>query len=163
MTTTERAAAIRAALKAKGISSRAVSVRSDSYSMGSSIDICVKDPNVSLATVKRLAEPHESIRRCEYSGEILSGGNRYVSVTYTSEALDALAARHIAAVEAAKLALEASSENSLIPVGDTGYFLGNTNNGWGLSVWNQTSHVQQVSDAKGAAATIGARLVTEAA
>lgn len=75
--------------KLYGITSRQVSVRSDSFSGGSSIDIAINDPAVDAKEVKNLANGHESISRCEASGEILSGCNRYVSVGYSSKAADA--------------------------------------------------------------------------
>ena len=87
LTTTERAQGIRNGLKRAGIPSRAVSVRSSSFSMGSSIDISVKDISVRLDIVKAIAQQHEDVRRDEYTGEILGGGNRYVSVSYDSDAL----------------------------------------------------------------------------
>jgi uncharacterized protein (DUF3084 family) len=52
-------------------------VRSSNYSMGSSIRVSWMDgPMVS--EVEAIANRYESIRRDEGSGEILSGGNRYV-------------------------------------------------------------------------------------
>lgn len=123
MNTTERAAEIRQALKAKGITSRQVSVRSDYYSMGSSIDVRIKDPAVSLTMVQALAEAHESIRYCEVSGEILSGGNRYVSVGYTEEAIKVQIAPILPAVEAAVAAVVPGS-NSLKDVEGTDYLVG---------------------------------------
>jgi|GEM_PF-2015960 len=52
-------------------------VRSSNYSMGSSIRVSwIDGPMVS--EVEAIASGYESIRRDEGSGEILSGGNRYV-------------------------------------------------------------------------------------
>ena len=52
-------------------------VRSSNYSMGSSIRVSwIDGPMVS--EVEAIANRYESIRRDEGSGEILSGGNRYV-------------------------------------------------------------------------------------
>jgi hypothetical protein len=98
----EAAAEIRAALKAKGWNSRVVSVRSESYSMGSSINIEIKSLAVSKAEVEEVANKQESIRYCEYSGEILSGGNRYVHVRYSHQAIEAAAAPWIPQFEALK-------------------------------------------------------------
>jgi hypothetical protein len=82
--TTERAAIIRAELKAKHKwSSRDVSVKADHFSMGSAIRISIKNPAVPLAAVKEIASAHESISR-DASGEILSGGNRYLDIGYSS-------------------------------------------------------------------------------
>lgn len=92
MTTTEHAKAIRTALKSQGITSRQVSVRSSLYSMGSSIDITIKDASIGLTTVEDIAKGHEHVRRCELSGEILNGGNRFISVDYGHGSLDQLRA-----------------------------------------------------------------------
>lgn len=81
MTTTQAAQEIRNALKAKGINSRAVSVKCDQYSMGSSIRVSIKTLAVSLGDVRSIALKHELVRRDE-SGEILGGGNRFISVEY---------------------------------------------------------------------------------
>lgn len=75
--------------KLYGITSRQVSVRSESFSGGSSISISINDPSVDAKEVKNLAEGHESISRCEMTGEILSGCNRYVNVGYSEKAVEA--------------------------------------------------------------------------
>lgn len=90
-TPAEAAAEIRARLKAVGINSRAVSVRSESFSMGSAIRITIRDLSISYASVKLAAEGEESIRRDEATGEILNGGNRYVSIDCDYDAVNAVA------------------------------------------------------------------------
>lgn len=109
-TTTEHAAEIRAAFKALGWSSRKVSVRADHFSMGSSIDVTIKDPCVSTTKAKAIAEGAQSIRRCEISGEILGGGNRYVHVRHSRECEAAMAEKWIEPLRAALAS---------IPEGDT--------------------------------------------
>jgi hypothetical protein len=52
-------------------------VRSSNYSMGSSIRVSWID-GPTVAEVDAISSRYESIRRDEGSGEILSGGNRYV-------------------------------------------------------------------------------------
>lgn len=100
-TVAEAAKIIRKRIKDElGANSKQVSVRSSSYSMGSSISVRIKDPSVNYAAVEAIANRQESISRCEYSGEILSGGNRYVSVEYDSGACDEYAAVLEAAFEA---------------------------------------------------------------
>ena len=95
MNTKEQAAAIRAEYKRKyGWTARDISVRIDLYSMGSSIDVRIKNPSVNFEVAKQIAKGAESISRCEISGEILSGGNRYVSVSYSHEAADVIKARY---------------------------------------------------------------------
>lgn len=65
MTTEEAAQAVRTALKAKGLNARAVSVRKEYFSLGSSIEITIRDPSVSLRDVKSIAASAERIHRCE--------------------------------------------------------------------------------------------------
>lgn len=79
----EDAVTIRQAFKLAGIKA---SVRSELYSGGSSIHVQVKKGSVQEA--KALAKKCEKISRCEASGEILSGGNRYVSVSASETLLD---------------------------------------------------------------------------
>jgi hypothetical protein len=90
-TVTEAAADIRKALKAKGWTTRDVSVRAESFSMGSSIHIRIKNADVPLAPVSAIANDKEKIDRCHLTGDILSGCNRYVHVDYDHVAMDALA------------------------------------------------------------------------
>lgn len=96
MGTVDAAKAIREQIKAVGIKARSVSVRADC----SSIRVLVKDPAVSLATVKAIAGQYEKISRDYASGEILCGGNTFVDVEYTSEAQAILAAPFKAALDA---------------------------------------------------------------
>jgi copper chaperone CopZ len=92
----EAAAEIRGKLKKLyGITSRQVSVRCASFSMGSSIDIEIKDPAVDIREVRNAADSKEKIDRCQYTGEILSGGNRYLSVKYGSKAAETFAAANV--------------------------------------------------------------------
>lgn len=86
-TTTEAAATIRAALKARGWNARKVSVRASSYSTGSSIRVEIKSADVPLSIVEAIANGEEQIDRCGITGEILSGGNRFVTVQYDPAAL----------------------------------------------------------------------------
>ena len=99
-TTTEAAKTIRAALKMRGITSRQVSVRSDLYSLGSTIRVTIKDAAVSFDVVKEIAQGHQRVSRCEITGEILGGGNRYVTVDYADGAIDVFAEEVRAAIEA---------------------------------------------------------------
>lgn len=108
-TTTEEAAAIRQELKKRGWSARQVSVRSEYFSMGSSITVTVKDPTVPIDVVEEVAKCAERIDRCQITGEILSGGNRYVHVSYSREAERAVMAPWLALVQAAVDAVEPGS------------------------------------------------------
>lgn len=156
MTTTERSAAIRAALKQRGISSRDVSIRSDYYAGGSSIRIKVKNPNVSTKLVEEIANAHESIRRCEMTGEILSGGNRFVFVEYAHETYIIFESRYLAAVQVAADVLNGESDSTLIPVEGTPYLIGKWNGGY--SIWDQTSRCGDGYDVKAVAQSIGAKM-----
>lgn len=158
MTTKEHAAAIRAAYKAKGWTARDISVRIDTYSMGSSIDVRVKNPDVNFAEAESIAKGAERISRCEISGEILSGCNRYVSVSYSHEAADAIQARYADALTAAAGALRADlSDNSLHPIGRTGFLLGRGSNGYGFSLWRE-GHITQANEALHLATALHTRL-----
>lgn len=73
-----KAQEIAAKLKAIGITNKQVSCRGD-YN---SINCRVKDLSIDLEVVKQIAYDYEKINLCEYSGEILAGGNTFVFVKY---------------------------------------------------------------------------------
>lgn len=80
------AAHLRAALKRElGLTSRDVSVRTDRYSMGSSIDVVVRSLDARVSDVQAIANRYASVSR-DSSGEILGGGNRFVDVSRDSGA-----------------------------------------------------------------------------
>lgn len=86
----EKAQAIRKNLKAAhGYTARQVSI---SCSRGSAINITIKCPLVKKHLVEAAAKGYESIDRCKFSGEILSGGNTFIFVSYARELLEARAA-----------------------------------------------------------------------
>lgn len=144
--TTDRAATIRRTLKARGWTSRDVSVRAEYYSIGSSIHVVIKNADVPLTTVERIANEHERVDRDQW-GEILSGGNRFVHVSYSHDANDVLTARYAPVILAAARDLDAdASDTSLHPIGDTGYLLGRGANGWGYSLWNDGGHIQTANE-----------------
>lgn len=160
MNATEHAKEIRATLKAKhGWSTRDVSVRSKYFSMGSSVDVTIKNPTVPLPVVKAIAEAAESIRRCEITGEILSGGNRYVSVSYSHEAQAMIASGYAPLVRAAVDAVEPGS-NVLLPVGDTGFLVGRPNEGR-ITLWEaeRGGCIGENNTVEGIAYTIGSLIV----
>ena len=123
---------IREALKAAGYNRTRVGVTSESFSMGSSVTVTIKDPTVDFEEVERIANTRESIRRCEYSGEILSGGNTYIHVYTTKEVDEALAAPYVEACAAAYAQIEG---NTLIPVEGTTVLLGHDGAPHNVSVW----------------------------
>ena len=65
----------------------------------------------------------EHIRRCEYSGEILSGGNRYVHVRHSDECREIMARRWLDQVEEVVRSLpelvEKHGSNILAPIPGT--------------------------------------------
>lgn len=156
---TEWAAAIRVALKGKGWTGRDVSVRADYFSMGSAVRISIKNPAVSLAAVKAIAEPAERIDRDGF-GEILSGGNRYVSISYTAEAVAALAAPWLGPVRAAFESI-APGSNSLKPVVGTPFLVGRNDNGHHVTLWGEGAGcLAPYGNVESVAASIGERLVS---
>lgn len=132
--TTDHAANIRAELKRAGYSSRQVSVKSDYYSMGSAIRIRIKDAKVPISLVKAIAEPAEDISRDQF-GEILSGGNRFVTISYDHDAAEALAAPYVEPVKAALAKLENGNDRSLVPVEGVPNALVGLYNGFLPSFW----------------------------
>jgi hypothetical protein len=156
MTTTERAATIRRELKAKGWTSRDVSVKARYFANGSSIDVTIKNADVPLATVKAIAEEHESIRRDQF-GEILGGGNTYLHVGFSSEARNVLADRMIANVNEAVTKRTGVDDRTLIDIPNTTYRLGAGSNGYGYSLWNDAGHVHEFSDAREVAIYVAIR------
>lgn len=145
LSTTDHAAAIRAQYKAKGWNARKISVRASYYSMGSSIYVTIKDASIPMAEAEAIAKGAERIDRCEFSGEILCGGNRFVDVKYDSAVLEAMGAQYLDAVKAAAANLKAEGENDnhLYPIGDTGLMVGRGSNGYGFSLWSEQGHLSQ--------------------
>lgn len=157
MTTTEYAAEIRAILKHRhGWSSRQVSVRAEYYSMGSSIEVEIKDAAVPLSIVKALAEKAEHVRRCEVSGEILGGGNRYVSVRYSHAAQQIHGRRYADAVQRASDAVEPGS-SSLQQIEGTTFLVGRPHTGR-LTLW-EDGYITDCYSVDSMAQYIGALMV----
>jgi len=82
----QKAAEIRKQLKTLGYSARDVSVRSDH----NSLDITIRRNGLNVKAIRDIANSYENIRRCEASGEILSGGNTYVTVGFADDVWDAM-------------------------------------------------------------------------
>lgn len=112
----EAAAEIRGKLKALyGITSRQVSVRAKSFSMGSSLDVTINDPAVDIREVRNVADSKEKIDRDMY-GEILSGGNHYLDVRYGDKAAEAFAAANADAIaKLVEVLPERGSTSSVAP------------------------------------------------
>lgn len=81
--TAEVAKELRLALKTElGLGPREVSVRTDNYSLGSSIDVTIKVPGILKDKVEEIAKRFARIQYDHATGEILCGGNRNVHVEY---------------------------------------------------------------------------------
>lgn len=152
MNTVEHAANIRAKLKEKGWTGRQVSVRSDLYSLGSAIRINIKDPKIPSDVVEAIAEPAENIRR-DQLGEILSGGNRYVTVHYTTEALEAIGTPWIAPVVDAVARI---TETFLIKVEGTPFLVGRDRGR--LTLWKD-GYITDAYSSELLARSIGVRML----
>lgn len=98
---------MRKKLKLAGYNARKVSVKTDYYSMGSSIYLTIRARGVTRAAVKAIASEGESISRCEITNEILSGGNRFVHVSFSRALRDEIKAEIGAEVDAGFAAMQA--------------------------------------------------------
>jgi hypothetical protein len=91
-TAAEDAATIRKRIKSElGYGPKLVSVRCSNYSMGSSVKVTIRAGGLDCAKIRSIALLAEHIDRCPYSGDILSGGNRYVECGLDWQLVDALA------------------------------------------------------------------------
>ena len=136
-TTAEAAARIRAALKSQGWGRKHVSVRSRSYSMGSSIDVFVKSLEVDFETVERVCECEEHIDRDQF-GDILSGGNMFVFVHWDDDVREEMSAPWIEPIEAAlaKVPSEGSSELFVVEGADSVWAaVGRREGSWMAQLW----------------------------
>jgi hypothetical protein len=130
---------IRAALKAElGYNTRQVSVRLDHYSLGHSVYFTIRDPNVDYEAVKRFAEGRvESVSRCEYSGEILGGGNTYTHVEIADKVATAWAAPYVHAIlKAERKSREASKGCGTALEGREGLWLFRDDHGYRVHVYD---------------------------
>lgn len=80
MTSEEKAKAIRAELKKAGFSSRQISVRLISCGYSSAFRITIKDGNISQLQIEDICNKYKEVEYDERTGEILEGGNTYVTV-----------------------------------------------------------------------------------
>lgn len=74
-------ASIVAKLKEAGYNNRMVSISCKH----STVTATIRDASVSYLKIQSIVEQHESISRCEVSGEILLGGNTYTEVLVSDE------------------------------------------------------------------------------
>lgn len=139
--TKEAAARIRAFLKKeKGWNARDVTIRTEYFSMGSSIHATIRNARVPGHELKAILESGEQIHRDEYTGEILGGGNRYVHLHWTEEVQEILARRHVDALQVALGSLEELEDGSLVPIAGTdpmAYVGWENGKGFGIRVWTE--------------------------
>lgn len=136
----EKAKALRADLKAAGYKGREVTVKHEHFSLGSEIVVTVRNPEIQIAGVKAIANGYEKIDRCEFSGEILGGGNTYLSVRYSDEALSIREDRVLPAIN---IALErlAGHPNDRTLESAAGYEIGHYDRFY--HVWKDGQHIGQ--------------------
>lgn len=154
-TSADDARTIRAEYKANGWNRNHVSVRASNYSMGSSISIEIKSPTVDIekaaGIAKRIAE---KISRCEITGEILSGGNRFVSVRLSDDLCDVLAERYEDAVTAAIATVE-KGIGFLATIEGTDAIVGWDQHGYDIKLWIGDDFAGEHNSARSVAIRIG--------
>ena len=158
----EDAKALRAEFKAKGWNSKAISVRSSSYSGGSSIRVEIKSPSVPMNVVRPMAAAYERISRCKTTGDILSGGNRFINVEYSRECMDEMAAQWVQPCADAIGKLDPADPNRHATIEGSGCTVSYAHGGpsCGYQLWNDSQAGMHVSDADTAARCV-ARYVAE--
>lgn len=92
---------MRKLLKQHGYNARRVSVKHHQYSMGSTVHVTIRDPEVDAEKIKDIVDKFERVSYDERSGEILSGGNRFVEVKYSEGAKELRREPFMAAIEEA--------------------------------------------------------------
>lgn len=154
----EQCKLLRVAYKKRGWNRTAISVRNSDYSMGSSMRVEIKRPDLvkDYAEAERLANAGESIRRCEISGEILNGGNRFVNFEFSDEALETIAAPFLAVSEAAMEKAEAGSEFDIHEIEGTGFSL--NIDGWDVKIWGESACVFCLNRHEGVAGSVAQQI-----
>lgn len=115
---------LRSALKSAGYSSRKVTVRDRPCSIETSLLVTIRSADVSLSAVTEIAAPFENIHRDGY-GEILGGGNTFVTVEYADALVEpietAFAAELLAAPEGEDVQLGDGFSARKVPQRDATY------------------------------------------
>lgn len=128
---------IRTALKTAGYGTKRVGVRNSNYAGGSSVRVTIKDPQANFDEVKQIAKDFQRVSYCEYSGEILSGGNFFVFTEWTEEARDARAEPFIPAVKEAFAHLGTLPRDTHANIGETDLTLSREGSGCSnVLVWS---------------------------
>lgn len=121
-------------LKRAGFNAKRVSVRHEQYSMGSTMHVTIRDPEIRESQVRELVQPAERIDRCEITGEILCGGNRFLDIRYSDEA-EAIRRNRVRDACAAAVAELPDDDNTLQPIGSTGLLVGRGDHKYGFKVF----------------------------
>lgn len=82
MTDRERVEAIRKTLKEKGYNSRRVGVTYQIAGYSAIIRVTIKESGIAKSEIENIVKHFNEIDRDERTGEILEGGNTFVSVNY---------------------------------------------------------------------------------
>lgn len=159
MGTKERAAELRKTLKEHGWNGRKVSVRTEYYSMGSSIHVTVRDPEVPISEIRKIAAGFEDISRDEATGDILSGGNTYVDVRVSDSVRETYRGRWLSTVEKTiksrrKAGLDS---NTLEKIPSTKFHIGEE--GGNFTLWGDRSQRGRFYSAEAVAEFIGQEMV----
>lgn len=132
--------AARAALTAAGFTGKQVTVLQERCTYSTALRFTVRDPSVALDRAREVAETFESIRRCEVSGEILSGGNTFVHVVHSESARAALAAPLVVAVTDACARSAAEPGPTIFRVEGTAWGVGRERAGQWARLWDLDEH-----------------------
>lgn len=153
-TPAEDAKQIRETLKREhGWNRNHVSVRASSFSMGSSISVEIKRADVDENVVREIALRAQRIDRCELTGDILAGCNRYVHVDYSTDARAELAGEYVPAVEKALAELETLDQNTHANIDGTELTISRAHGHDTVQVWgadgpwhiNDCKHVEAIA------------------
>lgn len=82
MTDDERVKAIRTELKAHGYNSRRVGVTLKYAGYSSVIRVTIKEKEIDKKEIESIAEKYKCYETDDRTGEILSGGNTFIRVSY---------------------------------------------------------------------------------
>lgn len=159
-TATEEAAKIRAAFRAAGFSSREISVRARYASLCSEISVTIRTERAPMAWVRAVAEGAESIDRCEITGEILNGCNRYVHVDHDADTRRAMGARYEQAIADAVATLEPGSSAHADVAGLDDVTISSPHSG-ALALWIGSRHCGQFGTHPGNFADMSYRIICE--
>lgn len=132
---------LRKKFKGLGYTSKQISVTSD-YN---SINVRVKDQSIDAEVIEKIGHQFERIRRCEATGEILSGANFFVFTAY-----DFQAEREMTETDAFKILLLEITE-ALDPL-DCGYgyefgrYTVSKERPWSFHVWDNKQGTWQLNN-----------------